>query len=194
MIEIVPFSVQHHAGVIDVILPIQQSEFGIPITSGDQPDLHDIPGFYQNDSGNFWVALSGTQVVGTIALLDIGNAQGALRKMFVHAEFRGPTYGVARRLLEILLDWCARKQFHEIFLGTTSKYVAAHRFYEKNGFDEIEKSELPTAFPVMSVDTKFYMRVIGGPLRSGLSLASSRPLIGGVNLVSISKISRQPRL
>jgi hypothetical protein len=85
MIEILPFSSEHQAGVIDVILPIQQSEFGISITLKDQPDLQDIPGFYQRGSGNFWVALSGARVVGTISLLDIGGAQGALRKMFVRS-------------------------------------------------------------------------------------------------------------
>jgi len=161
MIEVVPFSAQHHAGVIDVILPIQQSEFGIPITLEDQPDLRDISGFYQRGAGNFWVALSGARVVGTISLRDIGNAQGALRKMFVHAEFRGPRLGVARRLLDTLLGWCEREQIREIFSGTTARFVAAHRFYEKNGFREIAKSELPPTFPVMSVDTKFYVCIIG---------------------------------
>jgi GNAT superfamily N-acetyltransferase len=160
VMQVVPFSDEHQAGVIDVILPIQQSEFGISITLGDQPDLRDIPGFYQRGSGNFWVALAGAQVVGTIGLLDIGHAQGALRKMFVRAEYRGPTHQVARRLLETLLGWCREKQIREVFLGTTAKFLAAHRFYEKWGFAEIPKTDLPAAFPVMSVDTKFYVHII----------------------------------
>ncbi|MCK4984097.1 MAG: GNAT family N-acetyltransferase, partial [Desulfobacterales bacterium] len=103
MIEIVPFCKQHLSGVVDVILPVQQAEFKIPITLDDQQDLLDIPGFYQKGSGNFWVALHGAEIVGTIALLDIGHNQGALRKMFVKAQFRGSTHGVARRLLQVLL-------------------------------------------------------------------------------------------
>ncbi|MBI5589122.1 MAG: GNAT family N-acetyltransferase [Deltaproteobacteria bacterium] len=99
MLEIVPFSEHHLSGVVDVILPIQQSEFSIPITLDAQSDLLDIPGFYQKDSSNFWVALHGSEVVGTIALLDIGNGQVALRKMFVKAKFRGSTRLVAHRLL-----------------------------------------------------------------------------------------------
>jgi len=73
----------------------QREEFGLPIALADQPDLEDIPGFYRRGSGDFWVALVGGQAVGTIALLDIGNAQGALRKMLVKAAFRGPERGVA---------------------------------------------------------------------------------------------------
>jgi N-acetylglutamate synthase-like GNAT family acetyltransferase len=102
------------------------------------------------------VNLHGAEIVGTIALLDIGHNQGALRKMFVKAQFRGSTHGVARRLLQVLLEWCQLRNFHEIYLGTTARFLAAHRFYEKNGFWEIEQTELPGSFPVMSVDTKFY--------------------------------------
>jgi GNAT superfamily N-acetyltransferase len=157
-LEIVPFAKRHQDGVISVILPIQRDEFGIPITLADQPDLLDIPGFYQRGGGNFWVALAGNEVVGTISLLDIGNAQGALRKMFVKAPFRGAEKGVAQRLLEVLLASSRVHGVREVYLGTTVKYLAAHRFYEKNGFDEIAKSALPPAFPVMAVDTKFYRR------------------------------------
>lgn len=49
MIEIVPYSPHHQDGV--VILPIQSDEFGIPVTLADQPDLLDIPGFYQRGVG-----------------------------------------------------------------------------------------------------------------------------------------------
>jgi N-acetylglutamate synthase-like GNAT family acetyltransferase len=156
MIQIVPFSDHHLQGVVDVILPIQQLEFCIPITLHAQPDLLDIPGFYQKGKGNFWVALHGSEIVGTIALLDIGNCQGALRKMFVVERFRGSKQGVARRLLGVLLQWCKQHDVCEIYLGTTAKFLAAHRFYEKNGFSQIGPNELPGSFPVMSVDTKFY--------------------------------------
>jgi GNAT superfamily N-acetyltransferase len=79
-----------------------------------------------------------------------------MRKMFVQREFRGSTYGTARLLLTALLDWAKAHQVSEIYLGTTAKFLAAHRFYEKNGFTEISKSQLPAQFPVMNVDTRFY--------------------------------------
>lgn len=156
MIEIRPYSAGFQAGVVSVIVPIQQQEFSIPVTLEDQPDLLDIPGFYQQGDGNFWVALHGDEVVGTIALLDIGNAQGALRKMFVREAFRGSVHGVASDLLVALLRWCAERGLREVFLGTTSKFLAAHRFYEKNGFEVIDAVQLPKEFPVMAVDTRFY--------------------------------------
>lgn len=142
--------------IIDLILNIQQNEFNVAITKEDQPDLSDIPNFYQSRNGNFWVALYNNRVVGTISLLDIGNYQGALRKMFVQAPFRGNKYNVAKSLLQQLITWAKEHNIHEIYLGTTEKFLAAHRFYEKNNFAQIDKETLPDTFPIMKVDTKFY--------------------------------------
>jgi GNAT superfamily N-acetyltransferase len=160
MIRIAPFETAHAAGVVSVILAIQQGEFAIPITLDGQPDLKDIPAFYRRGDGNFWVALDGDEVVGTIALLDIGNRQAALRKMFVAPAHRGAAPGVAASLLQTLFDWCRERGIREVFLGTTAKFLAAHRFYEKNGFAEIPRDTLPASFPVMTVDTKFYVRLL----------------------------------
>jgi len=151
-----PFCLDDEQQIVDLIVSIQQREFNIPITADDQPDLLDIPDYYQKNRGNFWVALHNEDVVGTISLLDIGNGQSALRKMFVHQHYRGPEKGTARNLLKTLLDWATSKRLREIYLGTTPHFLAAHRFYEKNGFTEISKEDLPKTFPIMEVDTKFY--------------------------------------
>jgi len=153
---VAPFTVNHADDIIKLIVSIQQDEFNINITADDQPDLKDIPGFYQKGNGNFWLAMHGKKVIGSISLLDIGDNQAALRKMFVHQDFRGSSHGTAGLLLESLLKWAHLKNISDIFLGTTVKFLAAHRFYEKNGFTEIEKQRLPAAFPVMTVDTRFY--------------------------------------
>lgn len=156
-IQIIPFSDEFTEGVRDLIVPIQQDEFGIPITYLEQPDLRDIPGFYQQGGGGFWIALDEGTVVGSVALLDIGTRQGALRKMFVKRAYRGAEQGVAQRLLEGLFRHATEKGLVEIYLGTTSKFLAAHRFYEKSGFDLVEVADLPEAFPRMAVDTRFYV-------------------------------------
>lgn len=160
MTDIATFSPEHAADVAALILSIQREEFGFPITLADQPDLSDIPGFYQRGAGNFWIALQEGAVVGTIALLDIGNRQAALRKMFVAPEYRGREHGTAKGLLDTLIDWSREHRLREIFLGTTAKFLAAHRFYEKHDFREIGRHELPAGFQFMAVDTKFYVRKI----------------------------------
>lgn len=155
-IKISPYSPVYKNEVIDLVLNIQQKEFNIPITLEDQPDLQNIEAFFQYSNGNFWIATIDNKVIGTISLVDIGNQQVALRKMFVQENYRGKVFGIGQALLNTVFEWAKEKQLTGIFLGTTEKYLGAHRFYEKNGFTEIRKTDLPKAFPVMQVDNKFY--------------------------------------
>ncbi|RDS85664.1 GNAT family N-acetyltransferase [Dyella psychrodurans] len=139
-----------------LIVSIQRDEFGFDIDLARQPDLSAIPAFYQSGAGNFWVALHDDTVVGTIALKDIGEHNVALRKMFVAAKYRGSEWGVAKKLLHTAIHWARHHDVQSIFLGTTEKFRAAHRFYEKHGFSLIEKTSLPASFLFMPVDTRFY--------------------------------------
>jgi N-acetylglutamate synthase-like GNAT family acetyltransferase len=102
MIQIRTFQSQDTEQIVNLILTIQQVEFQVPITIQDQPDLLEIPNFYQQGNGNFWVAVQGDEVVGTIALIDCGRPIGAIRKMFVKKEFRGKELGIAQKLLDTL--------------------------------------------------------------------------------------------
>lgn len=155
-IIIQPYASRYQQQVVDLILHIQQQEYQIPITEKDQPDLFEIEGFYQQGNGNFWVAVCNERVVGSVALIDIGSRQVALRKMFVAKPYRGAKFKTAHRLLHTAIAWAKEKEVERIYLGTTLQYRAAHRFYEKNGFQHIEKEKLPENFPVMNVDKKFY--------------------------------------
>ncbi|NJN12631.1 MAG: GNAT family N-acetyltransferase [Richelia sp. RM1_1_1] len=154
MIKISPYHPQYQTQVIELILKIQQQEFGVPITLEDQADLLNIPSFYQRNNGNFWVALDEEDVVGTIAAIDIGNQYLALRKMFVDINYRG--CGVGKNLLDSLVNWAEERNIAEVYLGTIDKFKVAHKFYEKNGFIQCTKSELPVSFPIMLSDNIFY--------------------------------------
>jgi GNAT superfamily N-acetyltransferase len=147
--------------VFGLILPIQQLEFAVAVTAADQPDLADIDGFYRRGAGEFWVAAQGARIVGSIALVDIGDGMGAVRKMFVAADRRGPALGIAQRLLDVLTAHAAAAGIGGLLLGTTEKFRAAHRFYEKNGFNVVDVAALPPAFPRMAVDTRFYGKRLG---------------------------------
>lgn len=154
--QIAVYRKEDEQDVIDLILPIQQNEFGVPVTIADQPDLLDVANFYFKGHGHFWVARDGNKLAGTIALIDIGNRQSALRKMFVHKDYRGKDKGVGQQLLDYVIAWCRQKGIDEIYLGTFEKLEAAQRFYVKNGFVAVEKQSLPASFPLMQVDNRFF--------------------------------------
>jgi len=151
---------KYKAEIAKLILNIQHNEFNVPVTISDQPDLLDIENFYFRKNGNFWVAVENERVIGTIALIDIGNRQSALRKMFVHKDCRGKEKGIGQLLLNTLISWCRQKSINEVYLGTVEQLHAAKRFYERNGFVKVEKAELPETFPLMPVDTEFFKLII----------------------------------
>jgi GNAT superfamily N-acetyltransferase len=146
--------------VVELILHIQRNEFGVPITREDQPDLASIESFYQKGTGNFWIAKHHDEVVGTIALIDIGFNQVALRKMFVKQTYRGAPYKTGQRLMDVAFQWMQSKGVREVILGTLERFEAAQKFYERNGFVEVLKADLPENFPRMTLDTKFYSKKI----------------------------------
>jgi N-acetylglutamate synthase-like GNAT family acetyltransferase len=141
--------------IVDLIIPIQQIEFGVPITLADQPDLLDIENNYHATGGNFWGALHEGKVVGTIALISIGDNKGVIRKMFVNKDFRGKELGIAQKLLDQLVAYCRANGISDLYLGTVDILKAAIRFYERNGFVTIAKQDLPATFPIMSADNVF---------------------------------------
>ncbi|GEN50746.1 N-acetyltransferase [Alkalibacterium pelagium] len=142
--------------VVELILSIQQQEYGVALTAEDQPDLFKVKRVYQTGHGNFWVALYEDKVVGTISLLDIGKGNAALRKMFVAEGFRGATFNTAKLLLDAAKQWASEQEVDAIYLGTTPLFLAAHRFYAKHGFERINQTDLPEGFPVLEVDKLFF--------------------------------------
>lgn len=156
MTRIQQYEVKYREAVIRLILDIQQKEFNLDVSIEDQPDLLAIPENYISQNGNFWIALDGEKVIGTIALTDLGDQKAALRKMFVDAGYRGQQPGVAKLLLSALLGWAKQKGFRDVYLGTAAPLHAAHRFYEKNGFREVKKTDVPPGKYLLALDTKFY--------------------------------------
>ncbi|MDH3580596.1 MAG: GNAT family N-acetyltransferase [Hyphomicrobiales bacterium] len=155
-VEIHVFEERFADQVRALVLDIQREEFGVSITAEEQPDLMDTSGFFQSDEGNFWVARAEGQVVGTIGLKDFGARRLALRKMFVDASWRGAAKGVSGLLMDAALKWARKKGARAIYLGSVAQMHAAHRFYEKHGFEAVADSALPDDFPLAHVDTKFF--------------------------------------
>ena len=76
--------------------------------------------------------------------------------MFVKKEFRGKELNIAQELLDVLISFCRKNGINDLYLGTITVLKAAQRFYERNDFGKIGKSDLPVKFPLMSADDIFY--------------------------------------
>jgi putative acetyltransferase len=157
-ITIESFRPEYAQDISELILSIQQREFGIAITLDDQPDLKNIPSVYLQGAGHFWMALEDGKLIGTIALIDAGNNIGVIRKMFVRKQHRGS--GIAQDLLNLLVSHARTHGFKSLYLGTIDRLEAAIRFYDRNGFALIPNDQLPDEVERirMKVYTKHYRK------------------------------------
>lgn len=151
-----PFDSKYQSEVIHLIERIQVGEFNIPIEESQRKELQSISESFQKNKGNYWVALLNEKVIGTIAVIDIGHNAFELRDVFLDKEYRGKKTKFAKKLLDTVLSWSKDHDVKTIYLGTTLSFKAAHRFYEKHGFCEIARKDMPPYCQPMDCDEKFY--------------------------------------
>ncbi len=149
------YSGKYASQITELILNIQNDEYGIGLTLEEQPDLLDIHASYQQHGGEFWLALDGERVVGTIGLMLKGHDCAVLKKFFVAPEYRSQKLGLA--LYNELLAFAEGCGIKHIILDTPSVAKSAHRFYERAGFRRISSSELPVEYSFPDRDSLLYM-------------------------------------
>lgn len=153
--EIETYSGKYDDEIISLILDIQNNEAKIDLPLEEQPDLKDIHRFYQQNGGEFWVAVSDGEVVGTIGLMLKENNCAVMKKFFVRSDLRSQKVGLA--LYKKLLSYAENTGVKHIILDTPSAAKASHRFYEKAGFRKILPSELPVEYTFPDRDSLVYI-------------------------------------
>jgi len=141
--------------IISLILGIQNGEAGIGLSLGEQPDLLDIRQSYQTGGGEFWLALEGERVIGTIGLMRKSQTCAVLKKFFVQKEFRAKGVGLA--LYRELLAFARQAGIRQLILDTPSVAEASHRFYERAGFRRIQKEDLPVPYVYPDRESLLYL-------------------------------------
>ena len=148
MPRIMEFTSNYQSKAKKFILGILSEEFQLGHIK--RPDLDAISNFYQTKKSNFWIAVSGRKIIGTIALLDYGR-NGYLKRMYVDKKYRG--FGIAKDLLSTVLKYSKSEGFKKIYLGTFKEMKSAKKFYLKNNFKKIKS--LPKEMPNLG-DGIFY--------------------------------------
>ncbi|MGI5889105.1 MAG: GNAT family N-acetyltransferase [Oscillospiraceae bacterium] len=153
--EIVSYKEEYKQQIIDLILHIQNDEAEINLPIEEQPDLLDIPFYYEKNGGRFWAAVNGDEVIGTFAFMNYGNGNAVLKKFFVRADWRGRRVGLA--LYQTVIGYLKDHGYKQALLDTPSVATASHRFYEKAGFRRIDKSEMPFEYSYPDRDSYLYL-------------------------------------
>lgn len=143
----------------NLVRSIRIQDHQLPANGSYDTDLLNIKEYYLNRNGNFWVAMNKDRVLGTIAVIPVGDELFVLRKMFVDPEFRGAPHYLAKQLLDVFMDYTLSRGAKTICLGTSSSYVRANGFYLKHGFTKMPDDQFPAEFK-NPLDDIFYQKVI----------------------------------
>lgn len=153
--EIITYQDKYQQQIIDLILHIQNDEAKINLPLEEQPDLLNIPSYYQQNGGAFLLAVDHDQVIGTLAFMNYRNGNAVLKKFFVRSDWRSKKVGLA--LYEAVLVILKRNHFRQVLLDTPSVARASHRFYEKAGFRKISIDQLPFPYDFPDRDSYLYL-------------------------------------
>ena len=127
---ILPFEPEHADGFRSLVADTLR-EFGFEPDPEIDPDLVDPATVYTA----LWVAVAGSDVVGSIALRDLGGNALELKRMYLRSSQRGR--GLGKRLLATALEWARANSAQVVKLDTSESMEAAQHLYEAHGFRRV---------------------------------------------------------
>lgn len=116
-------------------------------------ELDGLPGDYAPPRGVLLVAVDGERHAGMIALRPHADRICEMKRLFVRPDARG--LGLARRLIDALLDEARRLGYEEIRLDTLPMMGAAQTLYEAMGFVDI-----PAYYDTPIAGTRFMRKAL----------------------------------
>jgi len=132
MIKVTRFKPEYQDAVVALITRIMTDEFGDALSAYPMDDVQNIAKSYGGLGEAFFVALSGTEVVGTVAIKKEDDRVAFLRRLFVSPDYRGQKMG--SKLIDAALAFCKDVGYEEIIFKTTSRMTGAITVCQKSGF------------------------------------------------------------
>jgi putative acetyltransferase len=109
-------------------------EYGFAFSPRLDRDLLDIPKYYTNRNGQFFLLVEeeGSRIVGSIAVSKISPRVCKMRHFYILKEYRGRGWGT--ELYDEALAFIKKAGYREIWLSTAAQFTDAIAFYEHKGF------------------------------------------------------------
>lgn len=98
-------------------------------------EIANLPGDYDAPGGALFVVEENHHLIGMIALRPLAGAIAEMKRLFVRPEARGR--GLAKALVDQLLDEARRLNYEEIRLDTLPMMGDAQSLYVSLGFEDI---------------------------------------------------------
>lgn len=96
--------------------------------------------YFHSKDGEFWVVAERNEIVGTVAVIMLGETTAELKSLYVGKNFRNQ--GLGENLTKLAVKFASLKGRSEIILWSDTRFIEAHKLYEKIGFKRLGKREL----------------------------------------------------
>ncbi len=87
--------------------------------------------------GCFWCLICGPDVVGTVAVRDMGGGSAELKRLYLLAAYQGR--GLGGLLFQTALDYARAAGFAQLYADTRADRAASIHLMRKHGFAQIEQ-------------------------------------------------------
>lgn len=102
---------------------------------GFSKELAGLPGEYAPPKGALYIARSGNNVIGMVALRGREDGRAEMKRLYVRPSARG--LGLGQLLINTIVEAARQRGYKTIVLDTLPVMHAAQRLYEVNGFRDI---------------------------------------------------------
>ncbi|MFN2500447.1 MAG: GNAT family N-acetyltransferase [Pyrinomonadaceae bacterium] len=99
----------------------------------DEPMLLVADTYFPNHNGCFWVARRNGKLTGTGAVLMLDRQTAELKSLYVATGYR--EHGLGEQLTRIAIGHARRHAAQELILWSDTRFLLAHRLYERLGFE-----------------------------------------------------------
>jgi putative acetyltransferase len=114
-----------------------QKAIGIDLCfQGFRDELDGLPGSYAPPSGRLFLATSGDEPAGCVALRPVGDGAAEMKRLYLRPAFRGG--GRGRLLVEHVLAAAREIGYRTVVLDTLESMTKARALYRQMGFRETE--------------------------------------------------------
>ena len=152
-----PATNQDQDAIFAFIRTLYKNEYTIELDRENYPDLQDIEEHYFKKGGEFLVAISQDEIIGTMAAPQFAEGQFLLKHLLVRIDFRSKNVGQA--LLDQLLQ---PKDAPRIFYLSTKKTLtpAKQQKFKDNWFLIVAREDLPDNCPLSEGHDLFMKRIV----------------------------------
>lgn len=139
MIEILQAETEEQINEVRKIFSEYETWLGMSLCfQGFEKELADLPGKYAPPNGRLYLAYSGSDVVGCIAMREIGPGICEMKRLYLRESARGK--GVGNRLIERVIENAKEIGYKKMRLDTyPPKMAKAVNLYRSHGFNEIPR-------------------------------------------------------